>query len=230
MGVGFRFPVLSTLYGVCSAQCYSSWSNRPAYVGRVYPGHSQTNKTERLHDAGMLLGTEHDHWWPLLEPIAQQRYVDRVKNPSAMAFSKAARFSGRKSLSTPGPGTYNPQTCFTQPRVLACTFAPPNREAKLKTVDVTKFRLTDTLGDGGLGTVHGGTLHGRAVAVKLFRQQPGLVRNPDTDRQALHEAASYPKSFCDVNLDLQSRFLVFLVDCLHQVFLCCVLSFLEFCA
>lgn len=49
--------------------------------------------------------------------------------------------------------------------------------------------LTKDLGHGGLGSVHQGNLQGKAVAVKRYRHQPGMLSNPDDDRRALRTEA-----------------------------------------
>ncbi|CAE7660827.1 unc-22 [Symbiodinium microadriaticum] len=114
-----------------------------------------------------------------------------------MAFSKSARFFGRDSRSTPGPGTYNPQASLALPRVLVHSFGRPTsrrpklqkQEHQLPIVEVHMLDLTKDLGHGGLGSVHQGNLQGKAVAVKRYRHQPGMLSNPDDDRRALRTEA-----------------------------------------
>jgi len=121
-----------------------------------------------------------------------------------MAFAKATRFSGRGSWQSPGPGAYYPQAALGLPRVLAYSFGRPRattvkpgvhkekakkHKANLPEVEIAKLSLERELGNGGLASVHCGTLEGRPVAAKLFRAQPHLLSNRDDDIKALRTEA-----------------------------------------
>ena len=123
-----------------------------------------------------------------------------------MSFAKAPRFR-EGHAATPGPGQY--QAKFSSMSGPKYTFGKPKstrRATELPKLHQAQLKLVAELGRGGLATVHRARFCGKAVAVKLYRCQPGLG-NPEQDREGLHKEALLLAGLSHTNI-VRALFLV----------------------